>query len=82
MITALHVVEARGIEPLSENPGTRASPSAVRDLTFPLPSAHGRAQGVSSFIKSHLRQSLGKLVPRLNDAGLLRRGRLRSDELP
>jgi len=33
------LVEARGIEPLSESPQTEISPSAVSDLAFPLPYA-------------------------------------------
>lgn len=44
------VVEARGIEPLSENPKTQVSPSAVRVLKFPSPHAHGQAYGSGSFI--------------------------------
>ena len=44
------VVEVRRIELLSEKATAKLSPSAVRDLTFPLPSAHERAQGFSSFI--------------------------------
>ena len=45
-----NVVEVRRIELLSEKATAKLSPSAVRDLTFPLPSAHERAQGFSSFI--------------------------------
>ena len=73
------MVEARGVEPLSENPNTRASPSAVCVFTFPL--LHPRRQGyrVSSFIKSVRPQSLSRIVPRLCDAGDLRRGRLKAD---
>lgn len=44
------VVEVRRIELLSEKATAELSPSAVRVLTFPLPSAHERAQGFSSFI--------------------------------
>ena len=65
----LNMVEVRGVEPLSENPANQASPSAVHVLTFPLPHARGQAYGFSSFIKSGLPQSLGKFVPRINDAG-------------
>ncbi len=43
-------MEARGIEPLSENPKTQVSPSAVRVLKFPLPHARGQAYGSGSFI--------------------------------
>ncbi len=67
-LSGVMLVEARGVEPLSENPRTQASPSAVLVLAFPLPGARGQAQGFSSFIKSGLRQSLRKFVPRLNDA--------------
>ncbi len=44
------LVEVRGIEPLSEKATAKLSPSAVCVLTFPLPGAHRRAQGFSSFI--------------------------------
>lgn len=44
------MVEVRRIELLSEKATAELSPSAVRVLTFPLPSAHERAQGFSSFI--------------------------------
>ena len=44
------MVEVRGIEPLSEKATAKLSPSAVCVLTFPLPGAHRRAQGFSSFI--------------------------------
>ena len=44
------VVEVRRIELLSEKATAELSPSAVRVLTFPPPSAHERAQGFSSFI--------------------------------
>ena len=74
-----HMVEARGVEPLSENPRTRASPSAVCDLTFPLPDSRRQDSGFSSFIKSRRSQSLERLVPCLNDAGYLRRRKLRAD---
>ena len=43
-------MEARGIEPLSENPKPQVSPSAVRVLKFPLPHARGQAYGSGSFI--------------------------------
>ena len=66
-------MEARGVEPLSENPRTQASPSAVCVLTFP--PAYPRRQGYafSSFIRSRRWQSLQRLVPCLNDAGDPRR---------
>ena len=72
-------MEARGVEPLSENPRTQASPSAVCVLTFP--PAYPRRQGYafSSFIKSRRSQSLKRLVPCLDDAGDLRRRKLRAD---
>lgn len=74
------MVEPRGVEPLSEDQKTRASPSAVRDLTFPLPGPHGRGTGFSSFIKSRRPQSFGRLVPCYYDADCLRRRRLRVDD--
>ena len=72
------VVEARGVEPLSENPRIRCSPSAVCALTFPPPRSRRQDRGMSSFIKSHPGQSLAGLVPRFYDAGDLRRGRLKA----
>lgn len=75
----LGLVEARGVEPLSENPTTRASPSAVGVLTFPLPGSRQQDTGFSSFINSGLSQSFDRFVPRLNGAGYLCRGRLRAD---
>ena len=72
------VVEARGVEPLSENPRIRCSPSAVCALTFPPPRSRRQDRGMSSFIKSHPGQSLAGLVPSFYDAGDLRRGRLKA----
>ena len=60
-------VEMRRVELLSEGSFTELSPSAVCDLTFPPPRAHRQAQGFSSFIITETRQSLGVLVPRVND---------------
>ena len=62
------VVEARGIEPLSEDRITGFSPSAGRILDFPCPSACERAMGLGSFILPASPQSLGGLVPHINDA--------------
>ena len=73
------VVEARGVEPLSEDQTAKASPSAVCVLTFPLPDSRRWDAGFSSFIKSHPSQSLNGLVPCIDDAGYLRRRRLRAD---
>ena len=67
------MVEARGVEPLSENPRTQASPSAVCVLTFPLARPRRQGHAFSSFIKSRRSQSLERLVPCLNDAGDPRR---------
>ena len=75
-----NVVEPRGVEPLSEDQKTRASPSAVCILTFPPPDSHRRDSGFSSFIKSHRPQSLRRLVPCFYDADDLRRRRLRVDD--
>ena len=44
------VVEARGVEPLSENTSPWASPGADDLFTFPLPCAARQAHGFSSFI--------------------------------
>jgi len=74
------VVEPRGVEPLSEDQKTRASPSAVCDLTFPLPDSRRQDSGFSSFIKSRRPQSFGRLVPCYYDADGLRRRRLRVDD--
>ena len=74
------MVEPRGVEPLSEDQTTRASPSAVCVLTFPPEDARRQAASFSSFIKSHRLQSLERLVPCLYDADGLRRRRLRVDD--
>ena len=73
-------MEPRGVEPLSEDQKTRASPSAVCILTFPPPDSHRQDSGFSSFIKSHRPQSLRRLVPCFFDADDLRRRRLRVDD--
>ena len=44
------LVEARGVEPLSENTSPWASPGADDLFTFPLPRAARQAHGFSSFI--------------------------------
>ena len=67
------------VEPLSEDQTAKASPSAVCVLTFPPPDSRRRDAGFSSFIKSHPSQSLNGLVPCIDDAGDLRRRRLRAD---
>ena len=74
------MVEPRGVEPLSEDQKTRASPSAVCVLTFPPRNSHRRDFRFSSFIKSHRPQSLRRLVPCYYDADGLRRRRLRVDD--
>ena len=43
-------MEARGVEPLSEDSATRASPSAAYVLEFPHVHAHRQAYTISSFI--------------------------------
>lgn len=60
-----NMVEARGVEPLSENPLTGPSPSAANVLGFPRYSPHSQGQYVGSFIRSRPAQSLTELVPRL-----------------
>ncbi len=69
------VVEARGIEPLSEDRITGFSPSAGRILDFPCPSACERAMGLGSFILPASPQSLGGPVPHINDAACQSRER-------
>ena len=69
------VVEARGIEPLSEDRITGFSPSAGRILDFPCPSACERAMGLGSFILPDSPQSLGGPVPHINDAACQSRER-------
>ena len=73
------LVEPRGVEPLSEDQKTRASPSAVCVLTFPPPDSHRRDSGFSSFIWSGPLQSLGGLVPCYYDVDGLRGRTLRVD---
>lgn len=69
------LVEARGIEPLSEDRITGFSPSAGRILDFPCPSACERAMGLGSFILPASPQSLGGPVPHINDAACQSRER-------
>ena len=73
-------MEARGVEPLSENPRTQASPSAVCVLTFPPPTSRRQDDGFSSFIKSGRPQSLRQLVPCYYDVDGLRGRTLRVDD--
>lgn len=80
VFSRVFLVEPRGVEPLSEDQKTRASPSAVYVLTFPLPGSHRQDSGFSSFIKSRFPQSFEKLVPCYYDADGLRRRRLRVDD--
>ena len=74
------VVEPRGVEPLSEDQKTRASPSAVCVLTFPPPGSRRQDPGISSFIKSRRPQSLRRLVPCYYDVDGLRGRTLRVDD--
>ena len=74
------MVEPRGVEPLSEDQTSRASPSAVCVFTFPPQGSRRQDPRFSSFIKSHRPQSLRRLVPCLYDADGLRRRRLRVDD--
>lgn len=73
------MVEARGVEPLSENPTKRASPSAVRVLGFPSADSREQDSAYGSFINAGPLQSFIEPVPCLYDAGGLRRRRLRVD---
>ncbi len=79
MLNSLLMVEARGVEPLSENLLARLSTSVAYVLKFPLRGSHGQDPRFGSFIKSHMPQSLSMLVPHLNDARIRRRGQLRAD---
>ena len=44
------MVEARGVEPLSENPSAQPSTRVVYLLKFPRPTAGKQADGFGSFI--------------------------------
>ena len=68
-------MEARGIEPLSEDQIAAFSPSAVYILEFPHPSACKRAFGLGSFILPAVPQSLGGPVPHIDDAACRSRER-------
>ena len=70
-----NLVEARGIEPLSEDRITTLSPSAVHILNFPLRNAYARAFQFGSFIVPAPPQSLGGPVPHINDAACQSRER-------
>lgn len=72
-------MEARGVEPLSENLKARASPSAVYVLGFPPSDSHKQDSGFGSFINADSTQSFVESVPCLYDADCLRRRRLRVD---
>ncbi len=65
----LFLVEARGVEPLSESPSFGFSPGAGR-VFKPFPSTHTRAQvrACGSFIIPSSVQSLAEAVPLVNDA--------------
>ena len=52
-----YLVEARGVEPLSEDQTAQTSPSAVRVLTFPPPDSHERDSDFSSFINPPRRKA-------------------------
>ena len=62
------MVEARGVEPLSEGSTDRLSPGAER-VFKPFPSIHPRAQGhtCGSFIMLSRAQSFAWEVPLVND---------------
>ncbi len=57
------VVEARGVEPLSENPLTRLSPGAAFAFTFPLAHTQRQVYAVSSFINPVCRKALAGSFP-------------------
>lgn len=62
------LVEPRRVELLSEDPSTRLSTSVADVLTFPPSGPQRQGQDFSSFIRSHLQQSLCRLVPHIDDA--------------
>lgn len=62
------MVEPRRVELLSEDPSTRLSTSVADVLTFPPSGPQRQGQDFSSFIRSHLQQSLCRLVPHIDDA--------------
>ena len=53
----VHIVEMRGIEPLSENPSSRTSTVIVSLLNFPLAIADRQAIALGSFIYLFITQS-------------------------
>ena len=63
------MVEARGVEPLSESSDIKLSPGAER-VFKPFPSAHARAQArvCGSFMIPSSAQSFAEAVPLVNDA--------------
>ena len=56
------MVEAMGVEPMSENQSTQLSTSVVYLLTFPLPYADKQAYSFSSSIYIHLAGTVQKNV--------------------
>ena len=70
------MVEARGIEPLSEDSATQVSPSTGSVLNFPWSNAHSQAYDLGSFMIPTTPQSLSGSVPHINDAGDSSRERL------
>ena len=69
------VVEARGIEPLSEDRITGFVSERRTHFGFPCPSACERAMGLGSFILPASPQSLGGPVPHVDDAACQSRER-------
>lgn len=62
------MVEARGVEPLSEKLSTRLSTSVADYLKFPFPSPSRQGHGSGSFINPAGRKALTGSFPTLNDA--------------
>ena len=60
------MVEARGVEPLSEIISTRASTGVATALAFPRHNAQWQALCLGSFINPVLPQSFGRMVPAFN----------------
>ena len=58
-LMVVNMVEARGVEPLSETISTRTSPGAALILKFPHCNAQGQAVQFGSFINSDQPQSFG-----------------------
>ncbi len=65
------MVEARGVEPLSENPLIQLSTSVFRYLEFPLADVNGQTSALGSLlVRDRYKSKLSVHVHRSNDAQL------------